>query len=131
DVLGKRNIFIYDNVAPRVSLVYDWTDEGKSRLYASYGWFYNQLPVLLNSRAFGGLVNVSRSYRQSDCNTPTNGGKERSIDGAPTEYCSDFNASTTGLTAGTVVPRLRGMYNQQFQVGYDQEVVEDLVLGVA
>src|SRR5690606_30854521 len=86
---------------------------------------------LLNSRAFGGLVNVSRSYRQSDCNTPTNGGKERSIDGAPTEYCSDFNASTTGLTAGTVVPRLRGMYNQQFQVGYDQEVVEDLVLGVA
>jgi hypothetical protein len=133
DVLGKRNIFIYDNVAPRVSLVYDWTDEGKSRLYASYGWFYNQLPVLLNSRAFGGLVNVTRSYRQSDCASPTLIGgqaKDRSVDGNPTEYCSDFNSSTTGLTAGTVVPRLRGMYNQQFQVGYEQEVVEDLVLGV-
>jgi len=133
DVLGKRNIFIYDNVAPRVSLVYDWTDEGKSRLYASYGWFYNQLPVLLNSRAFGGLVNVTRSYRQSDCSAPVLIGgqsRERSVDGNPTEYCGDFNSSTTGLTAGTVVPRLRGMYNQQFQVGYEQEIVEDLVLGV-
>jgi len=133
DALGKRNIFIYDNVAPRVSLVYDWTEEGKSRLYASYGWFYNQLPVVLNSRAFGGLVNVARSYRQSDCATPVRiGGTDRvrSIDGRPTEYCTDFNNSTTGLTAGTVVPRLRGMYNQQFQVGYEQEVVEDLVLGV-
>ena len=130
DALGKRNIFIYDNVAPRISLVYDWTDEGKSRLYASYGWFYNQLPVLLNSRAFGGLVNVTRSYRQSDCLAPTSGGKPRNVDGAPTEHCNDFNTSTTGLTAGSVVPRLRGMYNQQFQVGYEQEVVEDLVLGV-
>jgi len=133
DVLGRRNLFIPDNVAPRVSLVYDWTDEGKSRLYASYGWFYNQLPVLLNSRAFGGLVNVSRSYRQSDCDVPARIGGQthaRSIDGNPTEYCTDFNSSTTGLTAGAVVPRLRGMYNQQFQVGYEQEVVEDLVLGV-
>jgi len=133
DVLGKRNIFIYDNVAPRISMVYDWTEEGKSRLYASYGWFYSQLPVLLNSRAFGGLVNVARTYRQSDCATPVKiGGTDhaRSTDGRPTEYCTDFNSSTTGLTAGTVVPRLRGMYNQQFQVGYEQEIVEDLVLGV-
>ena len=56
--------------------------------------------------------------------------RERSVNGNPTEYCGDFNQSTTGLTAGTVVPRLKGMYNQQFQVGYEQEVVEDLVLGV-
>jgi len=134
DMLGRRNIFIYDNVAPRLSLVYDWTDEGKSRLYASYGWFYNQLPVLLNSRAFGGLVNVQRSYRASDCATPViiGGVAQDRTDktGAPTEYCTDYNSSTTGLTAGSVVPRLRGMYNQQFQVGYEQEVIEDLVLGV-
>ena len=133
DLLGKRNIFIYDNVAPRVSLVYDWTDEGKSRLYASYGWFYQQLPVLLNSRAFGGLINVTRSYRQSDCATPVLIGgeaRDRTVNGNPTEYCSDFNSSTGGLMAGAVVPRLRGMYRQQFQVGYEQEVIEDLVIGV-
>ena len=131
DLLGRRNVFIWDNVAPRLGLTYDWTDEGKSRLYASYGWFFSQLPVLLNSRAFGGLVNVTRTYRSSDCSTPTTGGEPRSdAAGVPTAYCVDGNQSTTGLSAGAVVPRLRGMYTQQFQVGYEQEVQEDLVIGV-
>jgi hypothetical protein len=131
DLLGRRNVFIWDNVGPRVSLSYDWTDEGKSRLYAGYGWFFNQLPVLLNSRAFGGLVNVTRTYRNSDCRTPTIGGQPRSDKAEnPTEYCGDVNSSTTGLTAGSVVPNLKGMYTQQFQVGYEQEIVEDLTVGV-
>jgi hypothetical protein len=133
DVLGNRQIFIWDNVAPRIGLVYDWTDEGKSRLYASYGWFYQQIPTILNSRAFGGLVNVNRSYRASDCAAPVLIGgesRDRNVNGAPTEYCTDFNSFTTSLTENAIVPRLRGQYNQQFQVGYEQEVIEDLVLGV-
>jgi hypothetical protein len=48
----------------------------------------------------------------------------------PTEFCNDFSSFTTGLTEGAVVPRLRGQYNQQFQMGYEQEVIEDLTLGV-
>ncbi|MCA9635102.1 MAG: TonB-dependent receptor, partial [Myxococcales bacterium] len=133
DLMGQRQIFIWDNVAPRIGLVYDWTDEGKSRLYASYGWFYQQLPTQLNSRVFGGLVTVSRSYRGSDCEGTVNiNGTDnpKSIDGQPTEYCVEFNQGTTGLTTGAVVPRLRGQYNEQFQLGYEQEVIEDLVLGV-
>ncbi len=133
DLNGDRAVFIWDNVAPRVGLTYDWTDEGKSRLYASYGWFYRQLPLALNSRVFGGLVTVNRSYRANDCagTVNINGSDEaQTIEGQPTEYCVDFNTSTTGLTVGSVVPRLKGQFNKQFQVGYDQEVIEDLVLGV-
>ena len=33
------------------------------------------------------------------------------------------------MTEGAIVPRLKGNYNQQFQLGYEQEVIEDLVLG--
>jgi hypothetical protein len=133
DVLGERQIFIWDNVAPRVGIVYDWTDEGRSRLFASYGWFYQQLPLQLNSRVFGGLVTVFRSYRASDCEGTVNiNGVDqvKSVDGNPTEYCTDFNSATTGLTAGSIVPKLKGQYNEQFQLGYEQEVIEDLVLGV-
>ncbi len=133
DLSGQRQIFLWDNIAPRVGMVYDWTDEGKSRLYASYGWFYQQLPLQLNSRVFGGLVTVNRSYRNSDCEgTVTIDGtpQPKSVEGNPTEYCLDFNGSTSGLTTGAVVPRLRGHYREQFQLGYEQEVIEDLVLGV-
>ncbi|MEX1369424.1 MAG: TonB-dependent receptor [Nannocystaceae bacterium] len=133
-ILGERAIFIWDNVAPRVGVVYDWTDEGRSRLFASYGWFYQPLPVQLNSRVFGGLVTVRRSYRNAQCQGQqvTIGGNtfSREDNGQPTEYCPDFPSSTTQLTEGAVVPRLRGQYNQQFQIGYEQEVIEDLTLGV-
>jgi hypothetical protein len=134
DIFGDTKILIWDNVAPRLGVVYDWTDEGKSRLFASYGWFYQPLPVQLNSRVFGGLVNVNRFYKQSDCfgqTTTTASGTHSRVDdyGQPTEYCIDSNTGTSGLTEGAIVPRLRGQYNQQFQVGYEQEVIEDLVIG--
>lgn len=134
DIFGQTKILLWDNVAPRVGIVYDWTDEGKSRLYASYGWFYQPLPLMLNSRVFGGLVSVNRFYNQSDCfglTTTVGGQSHPRVDdnGQPTEWCVDTNSSTTGLTEGSIVPRLKGNYNQQFQVGYEQEVIEDLVLG--
>ncbi len=134
DVLDRRALFIWDNVAPRVGLSYDWTDEGRSRLFASYGWFYQPLPLQLNSRVFGGLVQVGRTYRNADCiggiTETATGRHARSDNGQPTEYCADTNEFTTGLTPGAVVPRLKGQYNQQFQMGYEQEVIEDLTLGV-
>jgi hypothetical protein len=121
-------------VGPRVGVVYDWTDEGKSRLFASYGWFFQPIPLQLNSRVFGGLVTVRRTYRNSDClgRTTEVGGNvyQRVENGQPTEWCVDFPWSTDGLTSGSIVPRLRGQYNEQFQIGYEQEVIEDLVLGV-
>ena len=134
DILGDRAILIWDNVAPRVGVVYDWTDEGRSRLFASYGWFYQQLPLQLNSRVFGGLVDVRRTYRNAQCQgqSVTINGQDfvREENGQPTEFCTDFASFTTQLTEGAVVPRLRGQYNQQFQMGYEQEVIEDLTLGV-
>ncbi|MCH9688733.1 MAG: TonB-dependent receptor [Deltaproteobacteria bacterium] len=133
-ILGERALLIWDNVAPRVGVVYDWTDEGRSRLFASYGWFYQPLPVQLNSRVFGGLVNVTRTYRNAQCQgqqvTIDGVARPREDNGQPTEFCPDFAQGTTQLTEGAVVPRLRGQYNQQFQVGYEQEVIEDLTLGV-
>ncbi|MCX4247965.1 TonB-dependent receptor [Paraliomyxa miuraensis] len=134
DILGDRAILIWDNVAPRVGVVYDWTDEGRSRLFASYGWFYQQLPLQLNSRVFGGLVDVYRTYRNAQCQgqqVTINGETfPREENGQPTEYCPDFAQGTTQLTEGAVVPKLKGQYNQQFQMGYEQEVIEDLTLGV-
>ncbi|MCA9650510.1 MAG: TonB-dependent receptor [Myxococcales bacterium] len=134
DILGDRAVLIRDNVAPRLGVVYDWTDEGRSRLFASYGWFYQPMPLQLGSRTFGGLVNVRRSYRDSDCRGQqvTIGGETVDLErgGQPTEHCTDYGTSTTPLLAGAVVPRLRGQYNEQIQAGYEHEVIEDLVLGV-
>ncbi|KIG15045.1 Oar protein [Enhygromyxa salina] len=135
DIYGRSQVLIWDNVAPRVGAVYDWTQEGRSKLYASYGWFYQPLPLQLNSRAFGGLVQVTRGYQNSDCYnrvTQVNDDAHPRVDngGQPTEWCVDGGGSTTGLTGGAVAPGLKGPYNQQFQLGYEQELVEDLVVNM-
>ncbi len=134
DIYGRSQVLIWDNVAPRLGVVYDPSNEGRSRIYASYGWFYQPLPLQLNSRAFGGLVQVARSYNHSDCyNTTSNFRGEtvdRMKDGQPTEFCVDGGGSTTGLTGGTVAPGIKGPYNQQFQIGFEQELIEDLVLNL-
>ena len=135
DIYGRSQVLIWDNVAPRLGVVYDWTDEGRSRLYASYGWFYQPLPLQLNSRAFGGLVQVGRDYKQSDCvdqSTNVGGQTKQKSDGdqIPTEWCVDSGGFTTGLSGGAVAPGLKGPYNQQFQIGYEQELIEDLVVNI-
>ncbi len=135
DVMGRRALLIWDNVAPRLGISY-LSEDGRSRVFANYGFFYQPLPLQLNSRVFGGLVQVGRTYRNSDCanGVPVvdNGGIEhpRAVDGRPTEYCKDADSFTTGLTQGAVVPRLRGQYSRQLGIGYEQEVIEDLTLGV-
>ncbi|MCA9688003.1 MAG: TonB-dependent receptor, partial [Myxococcales bacterium] len=135
DIYGRSRAVIADNVAPRLGVVYDWTSRGLSRLYANYGRYYQPLPLQLNSRVFGGLVNVGRSYVPRDCEA-----QSTSLDGVahpregdrsqPTEWCVDRAEFTTGLFPGAVVPRLRGSFNRQLQLGYEHEVIEDLVLGV-
>ena len=132
DVLGDRAIFIWDSVAPRASIVYDWTDEGKSRLYANYGWFYQNLPLALLNRVYGGQVNVQRDLQWNACEGESApGGGLRELNGQPTEWCPDSGGTTTGLLAGATVPQLRGQYEQQLQLGYEHEILEDLTLGVS
>ncbi|MBL4685808.1 MAG: TonB-dependent receptor, partial [Nannocystaceae bacterium] len=135
DLLGRPAIRIWDSFAPRVGVVYDWTQKGKSRLFANYGWFYQQMPLALINRVYGGLVGVGRTYNHSDCegnsvDGPDGAPREQTVRGQPTEYCRDFGDTTTGLLAGATVPHLRGQYDQAFQVGYQHEVIEDLTLEV-
>lgn len=130
DLFGNRALLIWDNIAPRVGAVYDWTDEGKSRLYASYGWFYQNLPLQLANRVFGGNVSVQRTYRPEDCVDRQTRGMSRHENGQPTEWCTDYAERTSGLLEGVVVPNLKGHSTRRFQMGYEQEIIEDLILGV-
>jgi hypothetical protein len=118
DIYGETQLLLPGNVAPRFSVVYDWTGSGHSRLYATYGMYYQPLPLQLASRMFGGLVSVGRNYLRSDCDDP------------PSEWCVDRGGFTTGTNAPAIVPGLKGQYNHQLVFGYDHEIIEDLVLGL-
>ncbi|MEM7157771.1 MAG: TonB-dependent receptor [Myxococcota bacterium] len=134
DVRGRRAFFIKDNVSPRAGMVYDWTEEGRSRLYTGYGMFFQQMPLALLNRVYGGMVEVVRNYDNSICDgnsvATINGDQPMTRDQQPTEWCRDTAMFTSGLQAGATVPQVRGQFDHVWQIGYEQEVIEDLTLGV-
>lgn len=57
-LLGEKSIDLYDNWAPRIGLVYDFTQQtrrpGRGKLFAHYGRYYESLPLSINDREFTG-----------------------------------------------------------------------------
>ncbi len=52
--LGSTALALKDLIAPRVGVIYDWTREGRSKIYANWGRFYESIPLDLSTRNFGG-----------------------------------------------------------------------------
>ena len=50
------------NWSPRLGLLYDWTKQGRSKVYGSWGRFYESVPMDINERAFGGEVSLLQRY---------------------------------------------------------------------
>ena len=50
------------NFAPRIGLIYDWTKEGRSKIYGHWGRFYESIPMDINDRSFGGEVSYQQTF---------------------------------------------------------------------
>ena len=125
DINGDTQIGINDNWAPRVGAIYDFTRKGRSKLFASYGRFYESIPLDINDRQFSreGLI----SSVGVACNTDANG----RIDGATCKSPPITNSQINGGTFGLVSPALKGMYSEEVSAGLQFDVGLDLVLGAS
>jgi hypothetical protein len=52
--IGANALTLDGLIAPRIGLLYDWTKEGRSKIYGNWGRFYESIPMDINNRAFGG-----------------------------------------------------------------------------
>ncbi len=77
NLLGKDAMTLTGNYAPRIGLLYDWTKEGRSKIYANWGRFYESIPLDINDRSFGGEVEYEQLYTASTC---TNMGMAPAVD---------------------------------------------------
>lgn len=104
-----------DNWAPRLGFIWDVNQDGRSKIYASWGRFFESIPMDINIRAFGGEV-------QCFCyNT--------SVD--PANFFPNPAVRATSLLGGEepVDPNLKGQYLDEFMAGYEREVAKNLVVG--
>ncbi len=145
DVNGATQIGIYDNIAPRVGFVYDWTNKGRAKIYANYGRYYESIPADLADRSFSGEgfavgnmihpnamggIPTDPMAAGGNCNVDANG---RVIGGAGGGApCNFVNpAHPVGGAFAKVAPGLQGQYSNEVVAGVQYDVGFDLVLGAA
>jgi hypothetical protein len=108
DYQGNTALSINDNIAPRVGVVFDPSKEGRSKIFAHYGRYYESIPMNLAARGFAGLGSLASS-------------------GPP--FGSDSNPTILSSADLAVQKGLKGSYNDEVVVGGQYEVLQDLVIG--
>jgi hypothetical protein len=129
DINNNIVINIPDNVAPRVGFVYDFTKKGLSKLYASYGRFYESIPLDINDRQFSGEGFALQSEPSRGAYCPADPSNPGRVD---VKNCNFPNpTSLNGGTFGAVSPVLRGQFTNEVVAGIQYDVGADIVLGAA
>jgi hypothetical protein len=120
DASGVTQIDMKKDYAPRLGFVWDPQGQHKSRLFGSFGQFYEQIPMDLVIRSFSyerqpRIINFSPISIVRDPDAESDFGTESAILGGFTEP-SD--------------PNIRNQYLNEFLLGYENEVRPDLSVGV-
>ena len=131
--LGTNAMTLTGMFAPRVGVLYDWTKEGRSKLYGHWGRFYESIPMDINDRSFGGEVNYQQQFTAMQC-----GMTDMRI-GAPngTGCLADPNATAggseqlIGASGVLVAPGIKPQYMDEVIGGFEYEILDDLKIGVA
>jgi hypothetical protein len=131
--LGTNAMVLQNMWAPRLGLLYDWTKEGRSKIYGHWGRFYESIPMDINDRSFGGEVAYYQYFNSAQCTGPADPG----IGGADGVNCLADETQRAALNeilfgSGVLVaPGIKPQYMDEVILGLEYEIMEDLKLGIA
>ena len=119
DRFGVRQIDLKDDYAPRLGIVWDPGNDGHSKVFGSWGRYYEQIPMDLVIRSFS-LERQARIFNYDPLSTTPNPAAE-----------SDFDAESQILGGYTepADPNLKNQYVEEIILGYEREVAPDVSVG--
>lgn len=120
DASGVVQIDLKEDYAPRLGVIYQPAGEQQSKVYGSYGRYFEQIPMDLVIRSY--------SYER----------QPRIINYSPTSTAPDANAEADAELESAILgglqtpadPDLRNQYINEYILGYDREVRPNLRIGV-
>lgn len=124
-----------DKLAPRLGFAYDVLGTGRSRLYGSYGKFYDIMKLDLARGSFGGDKWVWHSFALETldwanitCTNVVNSLTSVPNCGAGLTYQGSIDLRHPSTE--NIDPDLDPMQQQEFQLGYQQELGTNMAVGV-
>jgi hypothetical protein len=134
EMIGQDQTYKFkpsDNLAPRLGVTYDMNGDGKSKLYAFVGRYFEKVPNDICVRAFSNEAGVNRSdfrtltgYNQ--LSNPILNGTPVLDEGATTPTTLHYR--TTGDQTTLVIPGTKSMYQDELVLGFDNEFSNGLTL---
>jgi len=138
ETVPDRAYTLNNLLAPRLGFIFDPTKEGKSKIFGHWGRFYENVPLDLNVRAFGGEIinfstlNLNRRPTTSAMYDP-NCHVDHGTDGLITKLdaCNDRGSSLSGEGIEFISPGIKGQYSQEAILGGEYEILPDFKVGVS
>ncbi len=118
------------NLGPRLGVVFDPSDEGRSKIFANYGQFYESIPMTLAARYFGGEGILVRHY---DNTSPMCATLPSQWTGVGGEASRCPLTGTEFVNAGAPYPvqaNIRAQYHNEVVAGFRHALTQDLVVGI-
>ncbi len=115
----KLDFSFSDMVAPRVGVIWDPAKNGRSKVFAHYGKFYQSIPLTINVRSFGNENYDFYFYYDPDSGLPstTNPG-----------LMTYIYRSSSELTF--LDPNIDPQYLEEYVLGGEYEVMTDVAVGL-
>ncbi|HSN25342.1 MAG TPA: TonB-dependent receptor, partial [Kofleriaceae bacterium] len=127
--IGTTAMALTGNLAPRVGAIWDPSDEGKTKLFASWGRFFEAIPMDINDRSFGGEVSDVRDYTPSSC-----GASDPRLGGPDGRGClANVKPATEQLIGSSgvlVAPGIQAEYIDEVLAGAEIAVIPNVIAGV-
>jgi hypothetical protein len=130
---GERSLSLPNQWSPRAGVIYDPTQQGRSKVFVNYARFYENVPLDIADRSLSGEAVVSSVVQAAPCNdgTGTSGPcpgdrNRRNTYPAPSTWYT-----TIGAGPQTIDPDIKPQSSDEIVLGGEYEVFRDIRAGVS
>ena len=129
---GRAYVDLDNQIAPRLQAIYDLHGDGTSKIFATYGRYFQPVSVNMNIKQGGSQREVFDYYELDQLDS--DGHPIITADGSPSRGVNirDTRVRQQGITEPGLIASssLDSMFSDEFTLGYQQEVFETMSAGV-